>query len=64
MYKKCDLIHPETGKKVSAEILLKEKLRMSVRPDGTKFEIFLVRGDTNIPYRGKFRGQYFTVQDF
>lgn len=45
-----------------AEVLQQDKLRMTVRPDGTKIEIFLVRGDTNIPYRGRFKGQYFTVQ--
>ena len=52
------------AKKVIAEVLQKDKLRMTVRPDGTKIEIFLVRGDTSIPYRGRHKGQYFTVQDF
>ena len=64
MTKKCELIHPETGKKVLAEVLQQDKLRMTVRPDGTKIEIFLVRGDASIPYRGRHNGQYFTVQDF
>lgn len=63
MTKKCELIHPETGKKMLAEILQKDKLRLTVRPDGTKVEIFLVRGDVSIPYRGRYRGQYFTVQE-
>jgi hypothetical protein len=64
MLKKCDLIHPETGKKIPAQVIQKDKLRMTVRPEGTKFDIFLVRGDASIPYRGRFRGQYFTVQEF
>lgn len=64
MNKKCELIHPETGKKILAEVVLKEKLRMTVRPEGTQIEIFLVRGDAGIPYRGRYKGQYFTVQEF
>lgn len=64
MLKKCELIHPETGMKIPAEVLLREKLRMTVRPEGTKIEIFLVRGDIGIPYRGRYKGQYFTVREF
>lgn len=57
----CILIHPETGNKVHADILSKDKTRMTVRPKGTKVEIFMVRGDETIPYRGAFNGHYFTV---
>jgi hypothetical protein len=63
MAKKCTLIHPETGQKIPADILSKDKLKMTVRPEGTRIEIFLVRGDPGIPYRGRYRTQYFTVQD-
>lgn len=58
---KCTLVHPETGHKVPADIVMKEKNRMTVRPQGTKIEIFMVRGDETIPYRGAFNGHYFTV---
>ena len=59
--KKCTLIHPETGQTISADILSKDKIRMVVRPVGTKVEIFMVRGDVGIPYRGSHNGQYFTA---
>jgi hypothetical protein len=59
--KKCVLTHPESGKQMPAEILQQDSLRITVRPDGTSHEVFLVRGDSSIPYRGKFKGQYFTV---
>lgn len=58
---KCTLVHPETGQQISADILQKDKFKMTVRPQGTKIEIFLVRGDNTIPYRGAHNGQYFTV---
>ena len=58
---KCTLVHPETGQKVPADIVMKEKTRMTVRPQGTKIEIFMVRGDETIPYRGAYNGHYFTV---
>lgn len=59
--KKCTLFHPETGQTISADILSKDKIRMVVRPVGTKVEIFMVRGDAGIPYRGSHNGQYFTA---
>lgn len=59
--KKCTLVNPETGNKYQADILSKDKLKLTVRPIGTKYEIFLVRGDATIPYRGRFQGQYYTV---
>lgn len=59
--KRCTLVMPETGKKIPAEIIFKDKLRITVKPEGTDFEIFLSRGDNTIPYRGRFQGQYFTV---
>jgi hypothetical protein len=62
MAKKCVLVHPDTGQKYSAEIISKEKTRLIVKPEGTKIEIMLVRGDETIPYRGRFKGQYYTVQ--
>lgn len=62
MFRKCFLNHPETGKQIPAEILNQEKLRIVVRPVGTEFEVFLMRGTTGIPYRGTFKGQNFTVQ--
>jgi hypothetical protein len=58
---KCTLIHPETGQTVTADILSKDKNKMTVRPTGTKVEIFMVRADETIPYRGAFNGQYFTA---
>ena len=58
---KCTLVHPETGNKIPADILSKDKTRMTVRPQGTKVEIFMVRGDETMPYRGAFNGHYFTV---
>lgn len=62
MSKKCVLIHPDSGKKYTADIIAKEKMRLIVRPENSKFEILLVRGDETIPYRGRFKGQYYTVQ--
>lgn len=59
--KKCTLVNPETGETFPADILSKDKLKLTVRPSGTKFEIFLVRGDAGIPYRGNFQGRYYTV---
>lgn len=58
---KCILMHPETGHSIPADILSKDKMRMTVRPQGTKIEINMVRADETIPYRGAFNGQYFTV---
>lgn len=58
---KCTLVHPETGQTLPADIVSKDKMRLTVRPTGTKHEIFLVRADETIPYRGNYRGQYFTV---
>jgi hypothetical protein len=58
---KCQLVHPETGQSVPADILSRDKMRLTVRPSGTKHEIFLVRADETIPYRGNFMGQYYTV---
>ena len=62
MSKKCVLVHPETGKKFTADIVSRDKMRLVVRPENSKIEIMLVRGDETIPYRGRFRGQYYTVQ--
>lgn len=62
MAKKCVLIHPDSGKKYNADIISKDKMRLIVKPEGTKVEIMLVRGDETIPYRGRFHGQYYTVQ--
>lgn len=62
MSKKCVLVHPETGKKFTADIVSRDKMRLVVRPENSKVEIMLVRGDEKIPYRGRFRGQYYTVQ--
>lgn len=58
---KCTLVHPETGQSVPADILSRDKMRLTVRPTGTKHEIFLVRADESIPYRGNYRGHYYTV---
>jgi hypothetical protein len=58
---KCTLVHPESGQKVLADILSKDDIRMTVRPQGTKIEIFMVRADKTIPYRGSYNGQYFTA---
>jgi hypothetical protein len=58
---KCTLVHPETGQKISADILTRDKTKLTVRPQGTKIEIFMVRADETIPYRGAHNGQYFTV---
>jgi hypothetical protein len=58
---KCTLVHPETGQTITADILSKDKTKMTVRPQGTKIEIFMVRADETIPYRGAHNGQYFTV---
>ena len=58
---KCILMHPETGHSIPADILSRDKMRMTVRPQGTKIEINMVRADETIPYRGAFNGQYFTV---
>ena len=55
------LVNPESGQKIQADILFKDKLRITVQPMGTNYEIFLSRGDSAIPYRGRFQGQYFTV---
>jgi len=59
--KKCTLVNPESGEKFSADILSRDKTRLTVRPAGTKYEIFLARGDVGIPYRGRFQGRYYTV---
>lgn len=59
--KKCTLVNPETGKSCQADILSKDKLKITVRPTGSTQEISLFRGDTTIPYRGSLYGQYFTV---
>ena len=59
---RCLLINPETGEKYPADILSKDKMRLVVRPEGTKIEIFMVRGDTTIPYRGQVNGKYYTVR--
>lgn len=59
--KKCTLVNPESGETFPADILSRDKTRLTVRPTGTKYEIFLVRGDAGIPYRGLFQGQYYTV---
>jgi hypothetical protein len=58
---KCTLVHPETGQTIPADILNRDKTKMTVRPQGTKIEIFMVRADETIPYRGAHNGQYFTV---
>ena len=58
---KCTLVHPESGHMISADILSRDKTKMTVRPQGTKIEIFMVRADETIPYRGAHNGQYFTV---
>jgi hypothetical protein len=58
---KCTLVHPETGQKISADILSKDKTKMTVRPQGTKIELFMVRADETIPYRGAYNGHYFTA---
>lgn len=58
---KVTLIHPETGQSVTADIISKDKTKMTVRPTGTKVEIFMVRADETIPYRGAYNGQYFTA---
>jgi hypothetical protein len=59
---KCTLVYPETGQTISADILSKDNTRMTVRPQGTKIEIFMVRADETIPYRGEFNGRYFTAR--
>ena len=59
--KKCTLVNPESGKKIPSAIVFRDKLRITVKPEGTDLEIFLSRGDDSIPYRGLFQGQYFTV---
>ena len=59
--KKCTLVNPESGETFPADILSRDKTRLTVRPTGTKYEIFLVRGDVGIPYRGSFQGRYYTV---
>lgn len=58
----CVLMNPSTGKGVNADVLLKEKFRILVRPEGTKYQILLQRGDENIPYRGRFKGTSWTVK--
>jgi hypothetical protein len=55
-------MNPSTGKGVNAAVLVKEKFRIIVRPEGTKFEILLQRGDEHIPYRGRFKGTSWTVK--
>jgi hypothetical protein len=53
---KCTLIHPESGRKISADIISKDKTRLTVRPVGTKVEISnvifskKVPQDTNLTY--------------
>lgn len=59
--KKCTLVNPETGDRYPADIVSRDKMRLTVRPSGSKVEIFLVRGDVGIPYRGRFQGRYYTV---
>ena len=59
--KKCTLVNPETGEGYPADIVSRDKTRLTVRPVGSNVEIFLVRGDVGIPYRGRFYGRYYTV---
>jgi hypothetical protein len=59
---RCLLVNPETGQSYPADIISKDKMRLTVRPQGTKIEIFMVRGDETIPYRGQLNGRYYTVR--